>query len=131
MSSKGTLRGGTYAKCTKFNKIKYKVLHPHWDNPKHNYRLEDGKIERSPEEKDMRMLMDEKLSMAWKCALAAQEANHAWAASTAAWATGTNIKYYDVGDQAYECLDEWKKNRDENTNLDTWKVQRHDTGSGH
>ncbi|GAB0185466.1 triadin [Grus japonensis] len=36
----------------KFNKAKWKVLHVHWCNPKHNYRWDREWTESSPEEKD-------------------------------------------------------------------------------
>ncbi|PKU41832.1 rna-directed dna polymerase from mobile element jockey- hypothetical protein [Limosa lapponica baueri] len=69
------LESWAHAKLLKFNHTKCKVLHVGHGNPKHKCRLSREWLESNPEEKDVGVEVDEKLSVSQQRALAAQKAN--------------------------------------------------------
>ncbi|KAJ7398274.1 rna-directed dna polymerase from mobile element jockey-like [Pitangus sulphuratus] len=69
----------------RFSKGKYRVLHLGRNNPKYQYRLGADLPESSAAEKDLTVLMDEKLSMSQQCLLVARRADDILGASERRW----------------------------------------------
>jgi len=70
-----SLERWAHANLMKFRGAKCKVLHFGWGNPKHKYRLGGDCLESSTEKKDLKVPVNERLSMSQKHALEAQKAN--------------------------------------------------------
>ena len=59
----------------RFNKSKCRVLHPGRNNCRYQYRLGDDLLEKSSVEKDLGVLVDDRMAMSQLCALVAKKAD--------------------------------------------------------
>jgi len=57
------LGGWAITKCIKINRRNCQILHPGWDNPGYMYSLENNRLESSPVESDLGVLVEGKLKL--------------------------------------------------------------------
>ena len=59
----------------KFNRSKCQILHLGLDNPGYMYRSGDKRLEGSPTERDLRVLVDSRLNISQQCVLTVKRTN--------------------------------------------------------
>jgi len=109
----------------KFNKAKCKVLHMGQGNPKHKYRLGGEWIESSPQEKDLGVLVDKKLSMPQRCMLTAQTTSHILGCIKSSMASRSRegvLPLYSALVRPYleSCIQVWSPQRKKGVELLEW-----------
>lgn len=72
----GRLEGWAERSLTKLSRGRRRALHLGRNRSMHQGRLGAGRLESSPVEKDLEVLLGKKLDMSWQCAFAAQKANY-------------------------------------------------------
>ena len=82
------LESWTQRNLMRFNKGKCRVLHLRRNNPMHQYRLGMDLLESSSVERDLCVLVDDRLTMSQECALAARRPVAFWGALGGVWPAG-------------------------------------------
>jgi len=72
----------------KLNKDKRRVLHLGRNNPMHQYRLGADQLVSSSAERDMGVLVDNKLTISQQCALVGKRSTGSWGALGGVWPAG-------------------------------------------